>query len=110
MPAARMPRRAHRRHAAAPYRASGLVLWHKSGVRERRDGRIVYGVLDPAAFVSDGGPSIAERMARRGVHFRRADQRPRGAARRAGRLDQLRARLRREGDRPGIFMFSTCWR
>jgi hypothetical protein len=30
-------------------------------------------VLDPAAFASDGGRSIAERMARRGVHFRRAD-------------------------------------
>ena len=40
---------------------------------EQGDGRITYGVLDPAAFASDGGPSIAERMARRGVHFRRAD-------------------------------------
>jgi len=26
---------------------------------------ITYGVLDPAAFASDGGPSIAERMSRR---------------------------------------------
>jgi hypothetical protein len=75
---------------------------------EQGDGRIVYGVLDPAAFASDGGPSIAERMARRGVHFRRADN-ARVAQRGAlGGWDQLRARLRGEGGRPGIFLFSTC--
>jgi hypothetical protein len=28
---------------------------------------INYGVLDPSAFASDGGPSIAERTAKRGV-------------------------------------------
>ena len=72
------------------------------------DGRIAYGVLDPAAFASDGGPSIAERMARRGVHFRRADN-ARVAQRGAlGGWDQLRARLIGEGGRPGIYLFSTC--
>jgi hypothetical protein len=75
---------------------------------EQGDGRITYGVLDPAAFASDGGPSIAERMARRGAHFRRADN-ARVAQRGAlGGWDQLRARLRGEADRPGIFLFSTC--
>ena len=75
---------------------------------ERDDGRIAYGVLDPSAFASDGGPSIAERMARRGVHFRRADN-ARVAQRGAlGGWDQLRARLVGEGGRPGIYLFSTC--
>ena len=75
---------------------------------ERHDGRITYGVLDPAAFASDGGPSIAERMARRGVHFRPADN-ARVAQRGAlGGWDQLRARLVGEGGRPGIYVFSTC--
>ena len=68
---------------------------------EHNDGRIAYGVLDPAAFASDGGPSIAERMARRGVHFRPADN-ARVAQRGAlGGWDQLRARLIGEGGRPG---------
>lgn len=77
-------------------------------VLEKDDGKISYGVLDPSAFASDGGPSIAERMAARGVYFRRADNArvsQRGAM---GGWDQLRARLRGDGDRPGIYVFSTC--
>ena len=69
---------------------------------------ITYGVLDPAAFSSDGGPSIAERMATRKIFFRRADNArisKRGAM---GGWDQLRARLLGDGERPGIYFFSTC--
>ena len=47
-------------------------------------------------------------MARRGVHFRRADNArvtQRGAL---GGWDQLRARLIGERGRPGIYVFSTC--
>lgn len=76
--------------------------------KEREDGAITYGVLDPSAFASDGGPSIGERMARRGVRFRAADNKrvaQRGAL---GGWDQVRARLKGNGERPMIYFFSTC--
>ena len=69
---------------------------------------ITYGVLDPAAFASDGGPSIAERMATRGVFFRRADNARVSARGAMGGWDQVRARLNGDGERPGIYFFSTC--
>lgn len=69
---------------------------------------IAYGVIDPAAYISDGGPSIAERMARKGVLFRRADN-ARVASRGAmGGWDQVRARLIGADERPMIYFFSTC--
>lgn len=76
--------------------------------KEREDGSITYGVLDPAAFASDGGPSIAERLARdSGIRFRPADNKrvsQRGAM---GGWDQLRSRLIGSGA-PSIYFFSTC--
>ncbi|MEF0939622.1 terminase [Rhizobium sp. BR 362] len=78
--------------------------------RDGRD-RIAYGVLDPAAFSEDGGPSIAERMARATAYkayFKPADNArvsQRGAM---GGWDQMRARLKGDGERPGMFVFSTC--
>jgi len=69
---------------------------------------ITYGVLDPAAFASDGGPSIAERMAGRGIFFRRADNARVSARGALGGWDQLRSRLLGDGERPGIYFFSTC--
>jgi hypothetical protein len=84
-------------------------------VRLRDSGdTISYGVLDPAAFAQDGGPSIAERMAggttgRNGVTFRPADNkrvRGRGAM---GGWDQLRSRLDGDEDgRPMLYFFETC--
>lgn len=79
-----------------------------------RDGgdEIAYGVLDPAAFSSDGGPSIAERMARATdgkVLFRRADNRRVGQFGALGGWDQMRARLQGDGDgQPMLYTFSTC--
>jgi hypothetical protein len=85
------------------------------GVKQRDgDDVIAYGVLDPAAFAEDGGPSIAERMRKgSGTHigatFRAADNKrvtSRGAM---GGWDQLRARL--DGDEDGnpmLLFFSTC--
>lgn len=75
---------------------------------------IDYGVLDPAAFAEDGGPSIASRIQEGGPFFRRADNKriPRNGA--MGGWDQLRARLEGEdfgqpmGNRPMIYCFSTC--
>ena len=69
---------------------------------------ITYGVIDPAAYASDGGPSIAERMARRKVFFRRADNARVSSRGALGGWDQLRARLIGDGERPMIYFFSTC--
>ncbi len=91
--------------------AEGIV---SRETKEPRDAEgktgIAYGVLDPSAFASDGGPSIAERMSRPPwrVFFRKADNArvsQRGAM---GGWDQVRARLQGDGERPMIYFFSTC--
>lgn len=70
---------------------------------------IAYGVLDPAAFAQDGGPSIAERIATSGPIFRRADNKrvtQRGAM---GGWDQMRSRMNGDEDgNPMLFFFETC--
>ena len=74
--------------------------------REAQDEKIAYGVLDPAAFAQDGGPSIAERIAksRRDVPPRR--QPPRRPGRRHGRLGPTArapgGRCRRQADAGGV--------
>lgn len=80
------------------------------GVRARDlNDNIEYGVLDPAAFSSDGGPSIAERMSNVGAFFRPADNKrvtQRGAM---GGWDQMRSRLRGDDDgNPMLLFFSNC--
>lgn len=77
-------------------------------LREAADGEIAYSILDPSAFASDGGPSIAERMATRGVFFRRADNARVSRRGAMGGWDQVRARLIGDGERPAIYWFSTC--
>ena len=82
------------------------------GIAERERGEtITDGVLDPAAFSEDGGPSIAERMRYApggGPVFRRADN-SRVAQRGAlGGWDMLRHRLIGEGGRPMLYFFDTC--
>ena len=86
-----------------------------AGVRERdNDDLIAYGVLDPAAFSQDGGPSIAERMMRgtsgsNGATFRPADNKRIAARGAMGGWDQMRARLDGDGDgRPMLLFFETC--
>lgn len=49
--------------------------------------------IDPATFSTNGGPSIAERMARQGVWFTRADNKRVAQAGAIGGWDQLRSRL-----------------
>ena len=76
--------------------------------RDAKQSLVRYGVLDPAAFAEDGGPSIAERMRRAGASFRRADN-ARVAQRGAmGGWDQLRSRLAGIDGRPMIYFFATC--
>lgn len=73
---------------------------------------VSYGVLDPAAFSQDGGPSIAERISKAAEHkviFRPADNKRVTARGAMGGWDQLRARLNGDEDgRPMLFFFSTC--
>jgi len=69
---------------------------------------ISFSVLDPAAFSSDGGPSIAERMAKHKVFFRRADNARVSTRGAMGGWDQVRARLIGDGEQPMIYFFSTC--
>jgi hypothetical protein len=70
---------------------------------------IAYGVLDPSAFAQDGGPSIAERMARAGAMFRQADNRRVARAGAIGGWDQVRARMKGDLDgNPMLVVFSTC--
>lgn len=86
-------------------------------LREKGDPKISGGVLDPAAFAQDGGPSLAERMYQgsgRKVQFRRADNKrvPRAGA--MGGWDAMRHRLDGEdfgvpyGNRPMLYCFSSC--
>jgi hypothetical protein len=79
------------------------------GVALRDGGEdISYGVLDPAAFAEDGGPSPAEMMYRAGAAFRRADNRRVARAGALGGWNQVRERLKGVGGRPMVYIFSTC--
>ena len=85
------------------------------GIRKREEGEeIAYGVLDPSAFIQDGGPSIAERMGTGSegkVWFRRADNsrvHTRGA-RHTGGWDVMRWRMEGNDDgHPLMVVFSTA--
>jgi hypothetical protein len=81
-----------------------------SGVKAREQGeKISYGVMDPAAFSSDGGPSIAERMLSRGVGFHRADNARVAKVGAIGGWDHVRHRLNGDEDgRAMLFFFSSC--
>lgn len=67
-----------------------------------------FGVLDPSAFAQDGGPSIAERMAAKGVIFQRADNKRVSQLGAIGGWDQMRQRLIGQDGVPMIYCFSTC--
>lgn len=76
-----------------------------------RGEKISYGVLDPAAFSSDGGPSIHERIllgSNKKVSFRRADNKRVARNGAMGGWDQMRARFIGEDGRPMIYCFNTC--
>lgn len=76
-----------------------------------RGEKVGYGVLDPAAFSSDGGPSIAERLysgSGNKLLFRRADNARVASKGAMGGWDQVRARMLGEDGRPLIYCFSNC--
>lgn len=83
------------------------------GIKQRESGDVhgnkqLSGVADPAIFTQDGGPSIADRMAARGVFFRAADNKRVARQGALGGWDQVRSRLKGDGETPGIFFFDTC--
>lgn len=90
-----------------------------AGICERDGGEPVSNggsVLDPSAFAQDGGPSIAERISvgsrdangRPLVIFRRADNKRVAGKGPWGGWDQVRARLKGDGERPAIYFMDNC--
>ena len=80
--------------------------------RERSDATLRYGVLDPACFREDGGPSIAERMNKVLIQarlrpFHAADNSRVPQRGSMGGWDQVRSRLVGQDGRPMIYCFST---
>jgi Terminase large subunit, T4likevirus-type, N-terminal len=79
------------------------------GILAREQGeRIAKAVADPSIFAEDGGPSLAERMRRRGVNFVRADNSRVGKLGAMSGWDQMRHRIRGVDGRPMLYVFSTC--
>jgi hypothetical protein len=80
------------------------------GIKQREgNDRVAYGVIDPAAFSADGGPSLAERMIRHGIAWRPADNKRVAQHGAIGGWDQMRARLKGDADgNPMLVFFSTC--
>lgn len=79
------------------------------GILAREAGdTVAYGVADPAIFAEDGGPSIAERMQRRRVSWRPADNKRVPGNGAMGGWDALRSRLKGEDGRPMLYVFDTC--
>lgn len=71
--------------------------------REMVGEKFTYSVADPSIFRVDGGPSIGERMSRKGISWRS------GTRARVHGWDQIRSRLSGGDDgRPMIYFFSTC--
>jgi hypothetical protein len=122
--------------AAEPYRTDGIVIprgalvryreWYGStgrpneglkltaeevaqGIASRERGEAISkGVADPSIFSSDGGPSLAERMAPICGQWRRADNARVARSGAIGGWDQMRKRINGDGATPMLFVFDTC--
>ncbi|CAB4188110.1 Terminase-like family [uncultured Caudovirales phage] len=88
------------------------VVGQKLAELEATERKKMDGVLDPAAFSHDGGPSIAERLENGSgmkVQWRRADNTRVSGKGAIGGWDAMRARLIGESeDRPMLVLFDTC--
>ena len=73
------------------------------GIKLREKGeRIRYGVADPAVYICNGGPSIGQNMAKRGVTWRSADNK------RIPGWSQVRTRLVGDDGLPMLYFLETC--
>jgi hypothetical protein len=64
--------------------------------------------IDPSTFATNGGPSIAEELARGGAWFMRADNRRVQGQGPVGGWDQVRKRFKGNGDYPMLFIMDCC--
>ena len=84
------------------------------GILERETGdKIAYGVIDPAAFAQDGGPSIADQMmavkiGTRRLAWERADNKRVAGRGAIGGWNEMRSRLTGIEEKPMLYVFSTC--
>lgn len=80
------------------------------GILDRSgDEQYKYTTCDPSIFAQQGGPSQAERMINAGLKgLRPADNARVAKLGAVGGWDQLRSRLKGDGDNPMIFFFATC--
>lgn len=81
--------------------------------KESEDARIIdangdLSKVDPATFATNGGPSIAEELARGGAWFERADNRRTIKGGALAGWDQIRKRLKGEDVHPRIFFMDCC--
>ncbi|HEY1560150.1 MAG TPA: terminase family protein [Caulobacteraceae bacterium] len=77
--------------------------------RERAAGeRIEYGWADPGITSHASGPTIAERMGAVGVTLIKADNTRVGRDGPISGWDQMRTRIRGDGERPMLYVFDTC--
>lgn len=81
---------------------AGLIRKTEEELWNRFQLRASQGVIDPAAYIQDGGPSIGETMAKEGVMWMRADNK------RIPGWQQVRARLTGAGGRPLLYFLETC--
>ena len=69
------------------------------------------GVIDPATWATQSGPSIAERLmssTNYKLTFRPADNKRVGVRGAMGGWDQMRGRITGQEDRPMVYCFNTC--
>ena len=79
------------------------------GIKARsHDEKISYTVLDRSCFNFQGGPTIAETFFRHGVPCRQADNTRVARAGAMSGWDQMRARIRGDGETPMLYVFSSC--
>lgn len=80
-----------------------------TGIKERDQGdKLDYSVADPSIFAEDGGPSRAEIFGRNNVWFKPADNKRVPSAGAMGGWDEMRQRIRGNGEIPMLYVFSTC--
>lgn len=99
------PNEGERKHAEEVARAIRIAEMSDAQII---DDNIDLCKIDPATFATNGGPSIAETFARNGVWFRRADNRRVAGVGAMGGWDQVRARLKGDGDYPMIYFMDCC--
>lgn len=76
--------------------------------RESKDEVVGYSVCDPQCWAQHDGPSIAEKMAREGVYFRRTKHTGHRLNARVSGSDEFRARLEGIDGVPMAYVFDTC--